>query len=156
MKNEIIQLFTDNFGTHSHTTDSGVEFWFARDIQHLLGYSDWRNFNQVIIKAKIFFGTSNNKPSDHFVEANKMVVLGSNSQRKYKLFSGIIHTHTKNDRNFSFIRSKRLAQLKSVNKLGDFKFDNPHPLKGDRKTEFTITIMLVLDLLLKLWSQKNH
>ncbi|CAC9603688.1 hypothetical protein [uncultured Gammaproteobacteria bacterium] len=35
---------------------------------------------------------------------------------------------------------KRLSQLKSVNKLGDFKFDRPHPLKGDRKTEFAITI----------------
>lgn len=38
---------------------------------------------------------------------------------------------------FLFIR---LAQLKSVNKLGDFKFDRPHPLKGGRKNQFAITI----------------
>jgi DNA-damage-inducible protein D len=50
MKNDIIQSFADNFDTHSQTTDSGIEFWFARDLQHLLEYSDWRNFNQVIIK----------------------------------------------------------------------------------------------------------
>ncbi|VVH58111.1 DNA-damage-inducible protein D [uncultured Gammaproteobacteria bacterium] len=82
MKNEIIQSFADNFDTHSQTTESGIEFWFARDLQHLLEYSDWRNFNQVIIKAKISCETSQNKPSDHFVDANKMVVLGSNSQRE--------------------------------------------------------------------------
>ncbi len=82
MKNEVIQSFADNFDTHSQTTDSGVEFWFARDLQHLLDYSDWRNFNQVITKAKISCEASNNKPSDHFVDANKMVVLGSNSQRE--------------------------------------------------------------------------
>ncbi|CAC9622745.1 DNA-damage-inducible protein D [uncultured Gammaproteobacteria bacterium] len=82
MKNEIIQSFADNFDTHSQTTEDGVEFWFARDLQHLLEYSDWRNFNQVITKAKISCEASNNKPLDHFVDVNKMVVLGSNSQRE--------------------------------------------------------------------------
>ncbi|SMN01590.1 DNA-damage-inducible protein D [uncultured Candidatus Thioglobus sp.] len=84
MKNEIIQSFTENFDTHSQTTDSGIEFWFARDLQLLLSYSDWRNFYQVITKAKISCEASNNKPSDHFVDANKMVVLGSNSEREIK------------------------------------------------------------------------
>ena len=82
MKNEIIQSFAGNFDEHSQTTDSGVEFWFARDLQHLLEYSDWRNFNQVITKAKISCEVSNNKPLNHFVDANKMVILGSNSQRE--------------------------------------------------------------------------
>lgn len=82
MKNEIIQSFANNFDAHSQTTDSGVEFWFARDLQHLLEYSDWRNFNQVITKAKISCEVSKNNPSDHFVDANKMVILGSNSQRE--------------------------------------------------------------------------
>jgi DNA-damage-inducible protein D len=82
MKNDIIQSFADNFDTHSQTTDSGIEFWFARDLQHLLEYSDWRNFNQVITKAKISCEASNNNPSHHFVDTSKMVVLGSNSQRE--------------------------------------------------------------------------
>ncbi|OIR25527.1 DNA damage-inducible protein D [Bathymodiolus thermophilus thioautotrophic gill symbiont] len=82
MENEIIQSFSDNFDTHSQTTDTGIEFWFARDLQHLLDYSDWRNFNQVITKAKISCETSGNKPYDHFVDANKMVILGSSSQRE--------------------------------------------------------------------------
>lgn len=50
MKKEIIKSLTDTFQEHSHTTDNGVEFWFARDIQHLLGYAEWRNF--AIIRSK--------------------------------------------------------------------------------------------------------
>lgn len=48
MKNELIKSLTDNFEDYSQTTDNGIEFWLARDIQHLLGYSEWRNFTKVI------------------------------------------------------------------------------------------------------------
>lgn len=79
MKHEMIESFTDNFDAHSQITENGVGFWLARGLQYLLGYSNWRNFNQVISKAKISCEASNHKPSDHFVEVNKMVALGSNS-----------------------------------------------------------------------------
>ncbi len=82
MKNELVQAFTHSFNDHSQTTDSGIEFWFARDLQHLLGYAEWRNFNQVITKAKISCEATQNTVPDHFVEVNKMVVLGSGSERK--------------------------------------------------------------------------
>jgi len=52
MKNELIKSLTNDFENHSQTIENGIEFWFARDIQHLLGYSEWRNFNKVISKAK--------------------------------------------------------------------------------------------------------
>ena len=52
MKSEIIKSLSNNFEDHSQTTENGIEFWFARDIQHLLGYSEWRNFHKVIVKAK--------------------------------------------------------------------------------------------------------
>ncbi len=42
MKKEIIQSLTTNFEEHSFTSEEGVEFWFARDLQHLLGYAKWR------------------------------------------------------------------------------------------------------------------
>jgi DNA-damage-inducible protein D len=52
MKAEIIKSLSNHFEDHSQTTENGIEFWFARDIQHLLGYSEWRNFQKVIVKAK--------------------------------------------------------------------------------------------------------
>ena len=81
MKNELIKSLTNDFEDHSQTTDNGIEFWFARDIQHLLGYSEWRNFNKVILKAKTSCEASGNLISDHFVDVNKMVDLGSGSVR---------------------------------------------------------------------------
>ncbi len=82
MKTEIVRSLSNNFEDHSHTTENGIEFWFARDLQHLLGYSEWRNFNQVISKAKTSCEASGNLISDHFVDINKMVQLGSGSQRE--------------------------------------------------------------------------
>ena len=82
MKSEIIKSLSNNFEDHSQTTENGIEFWFARDIQHLLGYSEWRNFQKVIIKAKTSCEATGNDILDHFVEVNKMVQLGSGSERE--------------------------------------------------------------------------
>jgi len=79
MKAEIIKALSHNFEDHSQTTENGIEFWFARDIQHLLGYSEWRNFQKVIVKAKTSCEASGNEILDHFVDANKMVKLGVGS-----------------------------------------------------------------------------
>lgn len=82
MKNELIKSLTNDFEDHSQTTENGIEFWFARDIQHLLGYSEWRNFNKVILKAKTSCEASGNLISDHFVDVNKMVTIGSGTDRE--------------------------------------------------------------------------
>ena len=83
MKMEIVQTLTDTFEAHAQRTEGGVEFWLARDIQHLLGYAEWRNFsNTVISKAKTACEVSGHAISDHFVDVNKMVDLGSGSQRE--------------------------------------------------------------------------
>jgi DNA-damage-inducible protein D len=79
MEAEIIKSLSNNFEDHSQTTENGIEFWFARDIQHLLGYSEWRNFQKVIVKAKTSCEASGNEILDHFVDANKMVKLGVGS-----------------------------------------------------------------------------
>lgn len=52
MKHEIVLSLTKNFEFHAQQTESGVEYWLARDLQHLLGYSEWRNFLRIISKAK--------------------------------------------------------------------------------------------------------
>ena len=82
MKKEIVESLSKNFEDHSQTTESGIEFWFARDLQQLLGYSEWRNFQKVIIKSKTACEITNNLISDHFVDINKMVSLGSGSERE--------------------------------------------------------------------------
>lgn len=82
MKTEIIKSLSHNFEDHSQMTENGIEFWFARDIQHLLGYSEWRNFQKVVIRAKTSCEATGNNILDHFVDVNKMVKLGSGSERE--------------------------------------------------------------------------
>jgi DNA-damage-inducible protein D len=82
MKKELVQALTDNFEGHAQQTETGVEYWLARDIQHLLGYTEWRNFGLVISKAKTACELSGQGVTNHFVDVNKMVDLGSGSQRQ--------------------------------------------------------------------------
>jgi DNA-damage-inducible protein D len=81
MKPAIIRRLHKIFEDFVHVQD-GVEFWFARDLQELLGYDEWRNFLRVIEKAKESCETSGNTVPDHFVDANKMVTLGSDAKRE--------------------------------------------------------------------------
>ena len=82
MKTDVIHTLTGTFEAHAQQTENGVEFWLARDLQHLLGYAEWRNFTVAISKAKTACEMSKHVISDHFVDVNKMVDLGSGSQRE--------------------------------------------------------------------------
>jgi DNA-damage-inducible protein D len=82
MKTDLVHALTQTFEGHAQQTDAGVEFWLARDLQQLLGYTEWRNFTAVISKAKTACEVSRHAVSDHFVDVNKMVDLGSGSQRE--------------------------------------------------------------------------
>lgn len=61
-----------------------VEFWYARDLMKLLGYTEWRNFEKTILRSIESCKSSEIEHLDHFVEVNKMVSLGSGSKRKIK------------------------------------------------------------------------
>lgn len=80
MKPEVIAQLAVQFASATQAAD-GIEFLFARDLQELLGYSEWRNFAQVIDKAKIACEKGEQDIADHFVDATKMVDLGSGAQR---------------------------------------------------------------------------
>lgn len=82
MNTEIIQTLTSTFEASAQQTDGGVEYWLARDIQHLLGYTKWDNFLNVVSKAKTACDVSGRQVSDHFADVGKMVDLGSGSQRE--------------------------------------------------------------------------
>ncbi len=81
MKSDIIIQLHKNFEEFAHQID-GEEYWFARELQTLLGYTQWRNFEQVIDKAKIACQTADHEVSDHFADVSKMVDIGSGAERK--------------------------------------------------------------------------
>ena len=82
MKTDLIHALTNSFESNAQQTGSGVEFWLARDIQHLLGYTKWENFLNVVSKAKTAAEISGHPVQDHFPDVRKMVDLGSGSQRE--------------------------------------------------------------------------
>lgn len=61
--------------------EAGSEFWSARDLAPLLEYQDWRNFMQVVDKARVACVQSGHDPEDHFGDVTKMVSIGSGAQR---------------------------------------------------------------------------
>lgn len=81
MKQELIVKLSKTFEESAYTQKE-VEYWMARDLQKLLNYTDWRNFLQVIEKAKTACLKSRQSITDHFVDVNRMVKLGSGSERQ--------------------------------------------------------------------------
>ena len=83
MESNEIQMMTKTFEGHAQQTENGVEYWLARDLQQLLGYAEWRNFNQTAIsKAKTACEVSGHAVSDHFVDVNKMIQLAKGAERE--------------------------------------------------------------------------
>ena len=83
MKIEFIQSLHAQFEQAVQTeSETGVEFWRARDLQKLLGYTQWRNFEPVIGKAITSCQNSGSDPTDHFARARKTVPLASGAGRE--------------------------------------------------------------------------
>ncbi|MTC74050.1 DNA damage-inducible protein D [Providencia sp. wls1919] len=82
MEQHQIQTLTITFENHYQQTENGIEYWLARDLQHLLGYGKWDNFVSVISKAKTACEISGHNVADHFADVGKMVELGSGSHRE--------------------------------------------------------------------------
>lgn len=80
MKKEQIQELFAQFEAASGEVN-GIECWSARELQLVLGYSEWRNFMKVVEKAQEACQAAGEAVSDHFVGINKMVTLGSGSER---------------------------------------------------------------------------
>lgn len=75
MKTSIIYSLTDNFESHANKTSDGVEFWMARDLQHLLTYTKWDNFQSVISKAKTACEVSGENIENHFADVGKTIQM---------------------------------------------------------------------------------
>jgi len=70
------------FDEFKHVNEHGAEYWNARELQSLLGYGQWRSFENAIKKAVTSCKQSGNEPGYHFARARKMVDLGSGSTRE--------------------------------------------------------------------------
>ena len=82
MKTEVIHTLTGNFEAHAQQSENGIEFWLARDLQHLLGYDEWRNFTAVISKAKTSCEVSGHPVADHFVDVNKTIAMPKGAEKE--------------------------------------------------------------------------
>ena len=79
-KNTITKL-NKQFEEYAYEQD-GIEYWLARELQEILEYTQWRNFLNVVEKAKEACANSDNEVTDHFADISKMVQLGSGAERQ--------------------------------------------------------------------------
>ncbi len=82
MNTEIVESLTVNFESFANKTDEGVEFWLARDLQHLLGYSKWENFQNVIMKAKVACEVSEHEIVNHFPDVRKTIKMPKGAEKE--------------------------------------------------------------------------
>ena len=69
-----IQKYSEQtFESIKHINEYGQEFWYARELQAALEYSQWRRFEEAIERAKIACEQSGNPVADHFANVGKMV-----------------------------------------------------------------------------------
>ena len=81
MEKKTIADYKKKFDDIRHE-ESGVEFWYARELMELLDYVQWRNFEKAIVKAKISCENNGITVSDHFADASKMIKIGKGGNRE--------------------------------------------------------------------------
>lgn len=110
-----IKIYTEKiFEKIRHTDENGIEFWYARELMGALEYTEWRNFIKAIDKAKQSAKSTNISLLEHFVDLNKMVKIGSSSERKIndiKLKGDIQGEDTANNTHFNIGKKVRETMI---------------------------------------------
>lgn len=81
-KYTIDDLLKSPFEKIKRLSEEGFEYWSARDLSKLLEYTQWRNFENVLSKAKISCENNNEPIEDHFADVSDMVEIGSGAERE--------------------------------------------------------------------------
>lgn len=79
---DTIDTLLSAFEAAAQDTETGNQFWTARDLAPLLGYADYRNFLAIVEKAKTACRQMRLEPDDHFVDVTDMVQIGSGAMRE--------------------------------------------------------------------------
>jgi DNA-damage-inducible protein D len=80
--NDIKKYSNKNFENIKHISDENIEFWQARELQTVLEYTQWRNFSQVIDKAKVACENSDNNVADHFADVSKTIDMPKGAKKE--------------------------------------------------------------------------
>ena len=86
--NEIDKNYNKTFEDIKHIDENGIEFWYARELMHILQYSKWENFKKVIEKAMIACENSGVSAKDCFLDVRKPIISGKGKEEfieDYKL-----------------------------------------------------------------------
>ena len=87
MSNEIIRYSEETFESIKHINEYGYEFWYARELQSVLEYTEWRNFQKLIKKAQTACENSDMAVEECFVEVNKTIRYSSSMSFLRSFFS---------------------------------------------------------------------
>lgn len=80
--NDLVKYSEETFESIKHVNEYGQEYWLARELQPILDYSQWRNFNEAIDRAKLACQNSGIDPSDHFAEVSKTIPMPKNASKE--------------------------------------------------------------------------
>lgn len=78
---ELMKYSEKTFEDIKHINEYGEEVWYARELQTVLEYAQWRNFEAVISKAKIACEQSGNSILDHFADVSKTIEMPKNATK---------------------------------------------------------------------------
>ncbi|HQR50618.1 MAG TPA: DNA damage-inducible protein D [Methylophilaceae bacterium] len=82
VKTDLPTVGGQSFEALKLANEHGAEYWSARDLQPLLGYTQWRRFEDAIKRAMTSCEQSGNRPDYHFAGAGKMIELGKGGARE--------------------------------------------------------------------------
>ena len=82
---ELKVINIETFDSIKHIDENGCEYWYARELQKVLDYKEWRKFKGVIEKAINACDNSNNDVSHHFVGADKIYLIAQNGDSRKKV-----------------------------------------------------------------------
>ena len=78
---DLVKYSEETFESVKHVNEYGQEYWLARELQPILDYAQWRNFNEAIDRAKLACENSGIDPSDHFAEVSKTIPMPKNATK---------------------------------------------------------------------------
>jgi prophage antirepressor-like protein len=107
---------TSPFETIRRVNDDGTEYWSARDLSKILGYTLWQKFKNVVEKAQEACQNSGQGVSDHFIQVDKMIKAGKGAKRRVE----DIHL-SRPEESIQQLQQKEQKQLKQGSQLSMFE-----------------------------------